>query len=161
MRTYSSTLLLGCVLAGALIGCTAGELTLPTDGLPHRLDAVEGDGQRGAIGAQLPSPLVVRLVDAAGLPVTQTTVTFHTDVADAELEPATIATNDTGYAWVNVRLGSLEGTQVVEARLAQATAANLSASFSLIAVASKQRDQGGGEGRNGGSDDGDGHDDED
>jgi hypothetical protein len=35
-------------------------------------------------------------VDAAGLPVTQTAVTFHTDVADAELEPATIATNDNG-----------------------------------------------------------------
>jgi hypothetical protein len=43
----------------------------------QRIERLAGDGQSGEVGALLPQPLAVRLVDAAGLPVAGRTVTFR------------------------------------------------------------------------------------
>jgi hypothetical protein len=148
----------------AVTGCQTADLTLPADGLPHRLDAVDGNGQRGTIGADLPNPLIVQLFDAAGRPVINGSIAFHSSVPDAQVDPSVVPTDDSGYASVHVRLGSLEGRQTVEAVAAE----NVSTSFALTATVPEQPNTGGGGSGNGsgrgddGADDGghdhDGHD---
>jgi hypothetical protein len=69
------------------------------------------------VGSQLPDPLVVQVLDAAGRPVPQVSLRFETQVPDAQV-PAEAVTNDSGKAEVRVRLGETEGTQRFDALLA-------------------------------------------
>jgi hypothetical protein len=152
------------ILSWATAACGGGDLMLPGDGAPASLRAVGGDGQQGTVGTKLPDPLVVRVVDAAAHPVGNALVRFESDVPDAELDPDVIATDDSGYASVEVRLGSTEGLQVVEALLDASTAAAPKTAFQLTALAPPPDDRGrdrGGDGDDGDEDDrgrGSGHD---
>ena len=151
MPICSSQFVVAFALVAAVTGCQAADLTLPADGLPHRLDAIGGDGQQGTIGADLPGPLIVQLFDAAGRPVTNGSIAFHSSVADAQVDPSIVPTDDSGYASVHVRLGSLEGRQTVEAVAAE----NVSTSFSLTATVPEQPNTGGdGSGNGSGGDNG-------
>ena len=163
-RTSISIRLLGTALGVTVVACQASNLTLPADGSPSTLKAVSGDGQQGTVGAVLPEPLVVRVTDGAARPVAQLSLQFQTDVPAAEVDPAIIATNDSGYASVHVRLGTLEGIQTVEALLASDAAPGLRTTFSFTAQARKTSGDGPGPGGNdggggGGNDGEDGHDD--
>lgn len=144
---YTPVRLLATVAGLGLLACQGGDLTLPPDVSPASLDMVSGNGQLGTVGTPLPSPLVVRVTDAAKQPVPNVTLRFETQVPGAEIDPPVIATNDTGVAAVQVRLGSTEGVQTIVASLAEAEA--LKTTFALIAVADEPPD-----------DDGDGDDDD-
>jgi hypothetical protein len=152
IRVFARLLSLGLITS--LVSCGGNDLTLPPDGSPSRLAAISGDGQKGTVGSELPNPLVVRVTDGASRPVSQVSLRFQTDVPGAEILPATIATNDTGYAWVRVRLGATEGTQTVEAVIAE-PASGLRTSFALTARVDQPPDNGGGGG--GGDRKGGGH----
>ncbi len=141
------------ILSSATVACGGGDLMLPGDGGPARLNAVGGNGQEGTVGTKLPDPLIVRVVDAAANPVGNVLVRFESDVPDAEIDPDLIATNDSGYASVEVRLGSTEGIQIVDALLDASAAARTT--FQLTALAPPER------GRDRGGDDGDDDEDED
>jgi hypothetical protein len=159
-RTSISNRLLGTALGLTVVACQGSNLTLPADGSPSTLKAVSGDGQQGTVGALLPEPLVVRVTDGAARPVAQLSLQFQTDVPAAEVDPAIIATNDSGYASVRVRLGTVEGIQTVEALLASDAASGLRTTFSFTAQARKPSDDGAGPGGNDGEGDGEnGHDD--
>jgi hypothetical protein len=145
------------ILSWSTTACGGGDLMLPGDGAPASLSAVRGDGQQGTVGTRLPDPLVVRVVDAAAHPVPNVLVRFESDVPDAEIDPGFVATNDSGYAAAEVRLGSTEGLQVVDALLDASAAAAPRATFQLTAVAPPPDDRG----RDRGGDDrgrGNGHD---
>lgn len=162
-RTSISNRLLGTALGLTVVACQDSNLTLPADGSPSTLKAVSGDGQQGTVGALLPEPLVVGVTDGAARPVAQLSLQFQTDVPAAEVDPAIIATNDSGYASVHVRLGTVEGIQTVEALLASDAASGLRTTFSFTAQARKTSDDagpGGNDGEGGGGNDGEnGHDD--
>src|SRR5687767_7607983 len=67
----------------ALAACTDQQIVEPTVALkaaPVRLDVVAGQNQTGRPGAQLPNPLVVRVVDAAGAAVSGQLVNFRVTV---------------------------------------------------------------------------------
>jgi hypothetical protein len=134
---------------------------LPGDAGPARVNAVSGSGQEGTVGTELPRPLVVQVTDASDRPVRNAFVDFLTEVPGAELNPSEGTTDSSGRAEVRVQLGTVEGIQVVEARLAQD--AGLRALFSVTAVADDPPDdgrgKGGGKGSGGGR--GGGHDDDD
>jgi hypothetical protein len=153
--------LLGLALGMATTACQGSDLTLPQDGAPASLEAVSGGGQQGTIGTQLAKPLVVKLTDGAARPVRQVSLRF-TAVPAAEIMPAAVVvTDDTGYASVRVRLGDTEGTQTVEALLADIPASELKTTFVLTALADQPPDGGGGGGDDHGGDDhgnGDGRD---
>jgi hypothetical protein len=159
---YTPVRLLAAIQLLGLIACYGSDLTLPQD---VSLDRVSGDGQWGTVGTQLRDPLVVRVTDAANQPVRGVNLRFETRFPGAEIDPPLIATNDTGVAAVQVRLGSTEGVQTVEASLAEAEA--LKTTFALIAVASEPPDggdedgDGGRGGRGRGRGDGEGSDDDD
>jgi hypothetical protein len=152
------------ILSSATMACGGGDLMLPGDGAPASLNAVGGDGQEGTVGTKLPKPLVVRVVDAATRPVGNVLVRFESEVPDAEIKPDVIATNDSGYASVEVRLGSTEGLQIVDALLNAGAAPGPRTAFQLTAVAPPPDDQGrerDGDGGDGDEDDrgrGKGHD---
>jgi hypothetical protein len=90
----------------------------------------------------------VRLTDGAARPVRGASLRFEFQghVPAAEIEPATIQTNDTGFAFVQVRLGNTPGEQMVVARLADDTSNDLSTTFALRALERNQDDGDGGRG---------------
>jgi hypothetical protein len=153
------------ILSSAATACGGSDLTLPGDGAPASLRAVRGDGQQGTVGTKLPDPLVVRVVDAADGPLPDVLVRFESGVPDAEIDPDVVATNDSGYAAVEVRLGSTEGTQVVDALLDASAAAGPRTAFQLTALAPPPDDRGRERGDDDDEDDedrgrGNGHDDD-
>lgn len=133
-----------------LVASCQGGVTLPADGSPGRLRAVSGFDQQGAVGAELPQPLVVQVMDGAGRPVPDVTLRFQTDVPAARLTPAQAATNDSGYAAAHVRLGTQEGTQIFEALLAEGPGSDLRATFTLVALADQPPDEDNDDADNGG-----------
>ena len=135
------------VLAAVLVAC-GSDLTLPADGSPSSLRAVSGDGQQGRVGSQLPDPLVVRLTDGAGRPVSGVSIAFRFQTGDpaAQVDPTTITTNDSGSAAVHVRLGTTTGPQTVEARPADPAASDLLATFGLTVLPRHGGNGGGGGG---------------
>jgi hypothetical protein len=159
MRTFSPYQLLSLIVTATLASCGGSDLILPADGSPASLRAVSGSGQQATVGTRLPDPLVVRLTDGAGRPVRGVTVDFRfqSDIPGAQFEPATrVMTNDTGYASVQVRLGTAPGDQTIEAAVGATPSAGLLATFGVTAVAP----QGGGGGRPGKPGRGGGHDDD-
>jgi hypothetical protein len=145
MRTFLPFVMAGLLLASTLSGCEAGDLTLPADGLPASLRVVSGSGQQATIGTQLPKPLVVRVTDGAARPVVGVAVNFRfqSAVPGAQFDPATVTTNDTGFASVQVRLGNTAGDQTIEAAVTGSTSPLLT-TFGVTALAAPT---GGGGGR--------------
>jgi hypothetical protein len=150
---FFSARLLGPGLGLAMLACAGGDLTLPNDGTgtPVELTAVSGDGQEAKVGSLLPDPLVVRVTDAAGQPVAEVPLVFRFQdaVPDAEIDPASVATDSTGRASVRVRLGTITGPQTIEATIVRDAASQARATFGVTAL--EKRGHGGGDG--GGDDD--------
>jgi hypothetical protein len=131
----------------AVLACAGGDLNLPNDGAPVGLTAVSGDGQEATVGSRLPKPLVVRVTDAASRPVADVPLVFRFQdaVPDAEIDPASVATDSTGRASVRVRLGTLTGTQTIEATIDQPAAAESRAIFEVTALEKHGHGHGGGD----------------
>ena len=129
----------------AVLACAGGDLTLPNNGAPVELTAVSGDGQEAKVGSLLPQPLVVRVTDAARRPVAEVPLVFRfqTPVPDAEIKPSSVQTDSTGYASVEVRLGSTTGPQTIEATIAQDASPDVRATFGVTAL--EKQGRGGGD----------------
>ncbi|HYC33184.1 MAG TPA: Ig-like domain-containing protein [Gemmatimonadales bacterium] len=83
---------------------------------------VSGDNQDGAVGAALAEPLVVRVVDPLGNPVSGQTVTWSVS-GGGSIDPASSVTGEDGEASAQRTLGPSAGQQT-----AQATADGLAGS---------------------------------
>ncbi len=136
--------LLGPGLGLAVLACAGGDLNLPNDGTAVELTAVSGDGQEARVGTLLPQPLVVRVRDAAGWPLAEVPLAFRFQdaVPDAQIDPASVATDSTGYASVRVRLGTTSGPQTIEATIAQ-DASEARATFGVTALEKRGHGDGG------------------
>jgi hypothetical protein len=145
MCSHLSHRLLSCVLATSLLSCGGGDLVLPDDKAPVALQAVSGDGQEATVGSRLPDPLVVLLTDGAARPVAGVPLTFRfrDDVPDAEIDPASVETDESGRASARVTLGATTGPHTVEAVVAQGP--SLSTTFGVTAVAKRGGGGGGGD----------------
>ena len=122
-----------CLLAG----CSGGDLTLPDSADPSALRIVSGDDQRADAGEALSLPLVVQVLDADGGPIPETRVEFGFlgEVPGAAIDPAVVTTDTEGQAQAFVRLGTVSGEQLIIARVAGTAAPDLSARFSVVALA--------------------------
>jgi len=148
MRAILLSLRLSPGLGLAVLACSGGDLNLPNDGTPVELTAVSGDGQEAKVGSLLPKPLVVQVTDAARQPVAEVPLVFRfqTAVPDAEIDPASVATDSTGHASVRVRLGTVTGPQTIEATIAQAAGPDSRATFGVTALDKGGHGHGGGHG---------------
>jgi hypothetical protein len=118
------------VLALGITAC-GGDLTLPGPGLA--LEVVQGNGQRGTVGEELPSVVVVQVTSDEGAPLPDQRIVFSSDDPADAFEPDTAFTDAAGKAFTRWVLGTEPGTYSGEARLLAAgdstvTAAILQAS---------------------------------
>jgi hypothetical protein len=60
---------------------------------------------------------------------------FQSDVPGARFEPSAVATDDTGFASVQVVLGSTAGSQTIEAAVGASPSPGLLTTFGITAVA--------------------------
>jgi serine/threonine protein kinase/alpha-tubulin suppressor-like RCC1 family protein len=67
-------------------------------GAPALAYVVYGDGQAGPVGDTLSDPLVLRVEDASGRPVSGATVRFSVVTGEAVVEPRTAITDESGVA---------------------------------------------------------------
>jgi adhesin/invasin len=80
-----------------------------TPGSAASLVMVSGDGQSAAPGAELPDPLVVRLVDGAGNPLRGRAVTWIVGLGGGSVSPTTGETDADGLASARLTLGPSAG----------------------------------------------------
>lgn len=85
------------------------------DPVPASVTRVNGQGQQGAPGTQLPTPLTVNVRNAAGQPVQGATASFVVIEGDATVTTATATTDNQGNASTRVTLGSTPGVVRVRA----------------------------------------------
>ena len=113
MRFLRAVLL--CVPTLLAGGCGGGDLVLPSDAGPTRLEIVGGNEQSGTAGSALADSLVVRLRDAQDRAVAGLEVAFSTE--SGEVSPDTVVTDDDGLAATEWVLGGGIGTQAVDAKV--------------------------------------------
>ncbi len=126
------TLVRLCLLVSLLLVASCGSTppSGPTVGL--KLDIVSGNQQSGEAGAALPLPLVIRLTDAAGNPLTGRRITWLP--TGASVTPGEGFTDSDGRAETQVTLRPTGGTVTVRATAVGAT----SVVFSLLAVGTEE-----------------------
>jgi hypothetical protein len=124
-----------------LVGCSSGDLTLPGQDQPgpvqpSRLIVMSGDEQRAEAGTVLDEPLVVRVLDDSSRAVPNTPVRFSFlgDLSGAELDPASILTDEQGRAATIARLGEPAGEQVIVAEVVNTELPDLRARFTATAL---------------------------
>ncbi|MQA90951.1 MAG: hypothetical protein GEU90_12050, partial [Gemmatimonas sp.] len=85
------------------------------------LDIVAGDQQTGAAGSELPAPLVVRVLDAAGNSVPNQIVNFRVTGGGGSVYAGVGLTNSEGMVQERWTLGDDLGLQTLQARAVDAT----------------------------------------
>ncbi len=104
------------VLAMAFLAA-CGESAGPTVRHVAAMQIVSGDAQQAVVGTQLPAPLVIKAVDAAGAPVSGQSVNFHVVAGGGSVFAGSSNTNVDGIAQERWTLGtSTADSQRVEAR---------------------------------------------
>ena len=105
-------------------------------GPPAAVEIVAGNGQQAVVGSQLPEPIVLRVVDAAGRGVPGTLVTFHVVAGGGTTALGTGQTDENGEAREWWKLGTTTAeVHRVEARLAGSGLAPLVTAFTATALA--------------------------
>lgn len=110
-RVAASLLLL------AAPGCSGGDLVIPPDGEPARIEIVEGNGQVGIPGSPLADSLVVKLVDEAGHGVPSRTVSWLVSAGGGRAAPQAARTNEQGLASAEWTLGPSAGPNRLDAEV--------------------------------------------
>ncbi|MDB4951873.1 MAG: hypothetical protein JWM27_4522 [Gemmatimonadetes bacterium] len=109
-------LLAALAFAFAAASCDSPSGPTPT-GTPAHLDIVSGDLQSGVVGAELSSPLVVKVTDDQGKPVKGQVVNFRVTAGNGAVFAGAAQTNDAGQAQERWTLGTVaRDTQRVEVR---------------------------------------------
>ena len=108
----------------AVIGCIDHSVTGPnhqnTAGLAVRLLLQDGNGQTGAVGANLSTPISVKVLDANGLGVQGATVTFGVRKGNGTLGSPTAVSDTNGVARSTWKMGTVPGAGSVTAILSTA-----------------------------------------
>ena len=122
-----------------LVGCGGADLVLPGDGEPATIEIVQGNEQSGRVGVVLAQPVVARVTDSQGRPVSGVRVAFAFtgDPSGATVAPDTAETDGDGRAAFRIVLGTHVGGAAAEVRVASAGGERvLSASLRFDAVSS-------------------------
>lgn len=124
-RLASKALMLATVIgAAAVLGCIDHSVTGPNSqsnaGLAVRLLLQDGNGQSGPVAAALPTPIAVKVVDANGIGVAGTTVTFRVRTGNGSLGSPTALSNASGVATTTWTMGTTLGASSIVAILSTA-----------------------------------------
>jgi hypothetical protein len=114
MSIMNTRTLLPPALILALAGCSGDDGKLQPV-VPTQISSVDGNGQSGAIGSTLPTPLRVRVTDASNNPVPGIVVGWSAVDGGGAVTPTSI-TDAGGIASATFTLGPTIGEQHVEAQ---------------------------------------------
>jgi len=98
-----------------LAACGGSEPSGPNTTSPSAIAMISGNGQVGLVGQPLSSPLVVKVTNASGKPVSGASVTFAVTAGTATVKPTTATTDVNGQATTQVTLGSSAGNVSISA----------------------------------------------
>ncbi|MEA3245733.1 MAG: hypothetical protein U9Q74_06220 [Gemmatimonadota bacterium] len=98
-------------------GATTGPSGLQSKDFAANLRLVGGDQQVGPIASALAQPIVVRVVDAGGQPVTGATVTFAVRAGGGSVNPAANVSDNNGLVSATWTMGTSLGAAKVVATL--------------------------------------------
>jgi hypothetical protein len=107
----------------------------PGGGNNVALSKVDGDGQTGTVGQELPNPLVVEVRTSRNEPAPGRRVAFEFTTEAGVVTPGTAVTNDAGQAIGRWELGTLPGNHTVRARMADVEGESPVAEFTAQAKA--------------------------
>lgn len=110
MSRHPAAIPLALTLTALASACGGGDLTLPNEGEPARVELF-GNLQNGTVGEALVDSLVVEVTDRFGNPVEGVTVTWAAQVGGS-VNPAETATTADGRAGTQRILGSQPSTYV-------------------------------------------------
>jgi len=101
-------------------GGTSNAINFPVNlsAPPAAIVKISGDGQSGAAGTALASPLIVQVNSAAGSGIPGVVVSFAVTAGSATLSTQTAVTNSSGQAQVSVTLGTTPGAVGITASAA-------------------------------------------
>ena len=116
MHQTNPRLLLAALLVSiptllAFPGCTE-TVEVPT---ASRITIVQGHGQVGAIGTQLPTSVILRAYGADNAPIAKIPISFNVLQGGGTVEPGTVMSDANGEVKVKWTLGSLATVQTVAA----------------------------------------------
>ena len=103
----------------AVFESVSGIATATVRQTPTALERVGGDAQTGSPGTPLTQPLVGRVLDAGGGPVSGVEVSFSPAEGSGGVTPAAAATDPAGEARASWTLGDAVGPQTVVASVAE------------------------------------------
>lgn len=107
----------------------------PKQAPPAEVEVIAGDDQSGAAGTQLPDPIIVVVLDAAGRPVPNTPMSFQVVAGGGSIQGAPARSDGFGLATLRWTLGTtIHAEQRLEARALGSNGATL-ASTSILATA--------------------------
>jgi hypothetical protein len=131
---------LALLVSLAVLGC--GGSTDPggsggTGTRPASLLIVSGDTQVASVGSELPTALVVRVLDSTGSPVAGQAINFRVVAGGGTVFAGVGTTNSNGMAQERWTMGTAPGPQTLEARAVDSTtgAAIVFGTFTATAVA--------------------------
>jgi hypothetical protein len=105
----------------AAVSCS-GDATGPSrGGVPARLEIAGGDLQQALVGTELAQPLVARVLDSKGKPVSGQLVNFVVAAGGGQVFAGSAITNAAGEARERWTLGTVADTQRVEVRAVDPT----------------------------------------
>ena len=111
------------IAAVVLFTSACSDSSGPKQNPPADVEVLFGEDQVGPAGAQLPNPIVVGVLDAAGNPLPNTPISFVVVAGGGSVQDATPRTDDLGLALVRWTLGgSMHVEQRLEARAGSAVA---------------------------------------
>ena len=116
-------------VASAVLLSTACSDSPSEPRIPAEIEVVTGEDQIGAVGAQLPDPIVVVVLDANGRPVRDQAVTF-TVTGGGTVQNASTRTDAAGLAQARWTLGTvLETEQRLEVRAVSGSGSTLASTL--------------------------------
>jgi hypothetical protein len=101
----------------AALGFTA----IATVGPPAKLEYIGGNNQIGTVTQTLPTPLIARVTDVTGNPVSGVAVTWEVFTGGGTLDKMSSVTNLSGITFADLTLGSIPGPNGVRVSMTNPT----------------------------------------
>lgn len=105
----------------------SGTASVVVQQAPATVSVASGGAQEGLAGRALPEPVIVRVNDAGGSPVSDVTVSFTAAEGHGSADPASAVTDSAGTASTNWTLGDASGIQSLMASAADGVSAEIRA----------------------------------
>lgn len=118
----------GSAAVSATVAGISGLAVVAVDPMAATLEIISGDLQAGLIGTALGTALVIRVLDSRGNLMSGETVTYSITAGAGTLSDTTVTSDAAGETTTLWTLGTISGTQSVEA-----TSRNASATFTASA----------------------------